>query len=109
MIEFFEDCRLPIADCRLLIEEGNSRQPVAPCRLPRLCVALLLGLSLCLARPLNVSATCNCASEDLQIAFVLDCSGSMNHTLSTLQEQIKRIIEVKSGESPDGQQPQDEE
>lgn len=63
----------------------------------RLLCALALALSFCLARPLNVAATCNCASEDLQIAFVLDCSGSMNHTLSTLQEQIKRLVEVLEG------------
>jgi len=65
----------------------------------RLLCALLLISSFCLARSLDVNATCNCASEDLQIAFVLDCSGSMNHTLATLQEQIKRLVEVLEGQA----------
>ncbi|MCZ7649223.1 MAG: DUF4159 domain-containing protein [Planctomycetota bacterium] len=30
----------------------------------------------------------------MELAFLLDCSGSMNHTLGTLQEQIKRIAEA---------------
>jgi hypothetical protein len=59
--------------------------------------AFWLGLALS-ARP-PARATCNCAGGELEIAFLLDCSGSMNHTLSTLQEQIKRIYEVLEGQT----------
>lgn len=68
----------------------------APRRLLKGTGILVLAL-LVSSRSLDVEATCNCSSEDLQIAFVLDCSGSMNHTLSTLQEQVKRIVEVLEG------------
>jgi hypothetical protein len=47
----------------------------------------------------HAEATCHCHGEDLQIAFLLDCSGSMNHMLGTLQEQIKRVVEVLEGQA----------
>ena len=75
----------------------DRRSAVRPTNSVSTCaIAVALAVFLC-SRPVNVSATCNCASEDLQIVFMLDCSGSMNHTLSTLQEQIKRIVEVLEG------------
>lgn len=43
-------------------------------------------------------ADCSCGGGDLEIVFILDCSGSMNHTLGTLQEQIKRVMEALGGQ-----------
>lgn len=74
---------------------GRRVRPSSP-----LAAFLLLPLSffLCTCVTLGqAEATCNCAGEDLQIAFLLDCSGSMNHMLGTLQEQLKRIAEVLDG------------
>ena len=34
----------------------------------------------------------------MELVFILDASGSMNHTLNTLQEQIRRIVEVLEGQ-----------
>ncbi|MCK6471646.1 MAG: DUF4159 domain-containing protein [Planctomycetes bacterium] len=46
----------------------------------------------------EAEAGCTCAGGELEIAFLLDCSGSMNHTLATLQEQVKRIVEALEGQ-----------
>lgn len=43
-------------------------------------------------------ADCACGGGELEIVFILDCSGSMNHMLHTLQEQIRRIVEVLEGQ-----------
>jgi uncharacterized protein YegL len=64
---------------------------------PRNILLSLMVLSL-LHRIDQAEADCACAGGELEIAFVLDCSGSMNHTLGTLQEQIKRMVEALQGQ-----------
>lgn len=64
----------------------------------RFAACTILGFSLLAASSLSVNADCSCGGGDVEIVFILDCSGSMNHTLGTLQEQIKRVMEALGGQ-----------
>ncbi|MCW8131558.1 MAG: DUF4159 domain-containing protein, partial [Planctomycetota bacterium] len=69
-------------------------------RIRKRAAAVLAGLLLGALTfgQLNVNADCACGGGELEIVFILDCSGSMNHTLATLQEQIKRFMEALEGQ-----------
>jgi len=63
--------------------------------------ALGLGLALTLGvssfqEPLD--ADCPCAGGEVEVVYIIDCSGSMNHVLGTIQEQVKLLHEALQGQ-----------
>ncbi len=61
-----------------------------------------IGVSVILTAVLLVSpraeASCTCGGEELEMVFMLDCSGSMNHMLNTLQQQVRHLLDALEGQ-----------
>lgn len=70
-----------------------------PRRASRRRFLLLTILVLLPSLPRYASASCPCKGEDVEIAILLDCSGSMNHMLATLQEQARYLLEAMQAQA----------